>query len=189
MSDETPVKQLTKTDARELKSLVRSDTKILLNTLTQRREQMDAAIRQEYKRREGENQKAARKELAALVRRVNSLNEAIVKKLQELSDEGWMQQEYHHRVVPIQPSQFTVSLSVKSLVPPNSVETQLSEASEALNQQYWDAQRAVEAREGEMIRELTLMSVTSDTAREFILDMPTPESLLPTPEVLQRLEG
>jgi hypothetical protein len=181
------VKQLTKTDARDLKSLVRSDTKILQSTLEQRYRQMDTQLGQEVRRREGENKKVAQKELAALVKRVNTLNEAIVKRLKELSDEGWMQQEYR-KVVPIQPSKFTVSFQVKDLVPPDSVESQLTEAYESLTQQYWDAKRAVEVREGEMIRELTLMSVTSDTAREFILDMPTPESLLPTPQILQQLD-
>lgn len=189
MSDKTETKpQLTKTDAKELKALVRSDTKATTEELRRRYHEIRNAIDREREKMEKENEQEAMNEVADLMKGVKALNEKIVSKLNKLSEAGWTRQAGYRGPEPINPHDFTVSLKgLNNLIPPTK-ENPRSLAIE-VDEQYHAAQRQLERQEADMIRELTLRSVTSDAARDFILSMPTPEQLLPVPESVQLEAG
>lgn len=180
--------QLTKTDAKELKALVRSDTKATAEELRRRYHEIRNAIDREREQMEKENEKEATKEVADLMKDVKALNEKIVSKLNKLSDAGWTKQAGYRGPEPINPHDFTVSLKgLNNLIPPTK-DNPRSLAIE-LDEHYRAAERQLERQEADMIRDLTLRSVTSEAARDFILSMPTPEQLLPVPDSVQLEAG
>lgn len=189
------IPQMTKTDAKELKALVRNDTKVLDNELQRRRDKIDKQLAKIAEERKAEDEATLRKEINGLMRRVKNLNEAIVEKLSELADEGWTVDRRNYRYMysngtgEIDPHTFTVEANFSGLLPPDRDNSDLQEAYETLNEEYYNASSSLQSREAEMLRELTLRSVTTEAAQEFIMDLPTPEKLLPAPTIVQQLEG
>jgi putative protein kinase ArgK-like GTPase of G3E family len=186
MTDTTPA--ITKSDAKDLKALVRSDYKFLRDELSRRRTDLEQQVQDEREQRKEEDEKAAARELAALVRRVNTLNDAIIAKLTELSSEGWKQRGGGYRYDQnggneITPHSFTVNFNFDSLVPPSRDNSDLNKANETIYAQYVEAMRSIERNESDFVRELTLQSVTSEAAREFITALPTPEQLITAPQL------
>jgi hypothetical protein len=179
--DVTP--QITKTDARDLKSLVRNDYKMLQSELSRRAGRLDEEINAIRQERHEEDEAAAAKELAGLTRRVNSLNAAIVAKISELAEAGWTSRPggYYGRSDEISPHAFTVKFQFGNLTPPSRDNSDIEEASSQVREQAHDAKLGLDRAEADFIRELTLQSVTSESARVFITALPTPESLLPQP--------
>ena len=187
MSENTVVEPtITKSDARDLKALVKNDVRILHEQLKKREQDLGSQLRAEWERRDQEATAQAEAELKNLQKRVTNLNKAIVEKVEELSKAGW-KHSYGRgdRRKAIDPTHFTVSIPVENLMPPSVDFSDLQAASEALTQAYWNTRHDLDRQEGEMIRELTLRSITTTAARDFILEMPTAESLLPTPTILQ----
>ncbi len=208
-SSKKVVPALTKTDARELKTLVRRDTELLLEELKYRRGDFTGKVNAEKKRRLSEvdeereaRQKADRDEadkaLKRIQSRVDSLNKAIVETLAEMVAEGWSGRFGRH----IDPHAFTVSLnpSVGQFQPPGrddsdlderaiTIQRELDEVADAIHESYREAKRTLETREADMLRDLTLQSITTEAAREFILEMPTVEDLLPAPAKLEAIEA
>lgn len=212
------VPALTKTDAKELKALVRRDNEILMGELTRRHDDFFALINkdkverldvvnEERQSRDEADTKAANAALAKLQKRVQSLNEAIVETLTELSEDGWA---YSRRTrgygvtgerQPVNPHAHAVSIPyLDQLTPPGRDDSDLDEqeaeikeetrkALDAVASQYNEAKRTLETQEADMLRDLTLQSITTEAAREFILEMPTAAELLPPPEGVEALEA
>lgn len=191
MSDDTTVQNpISKTDAKELKALVRSDYRMLQDELARRREDLTDLIQEESRKRNAENQARAEKEFKALQRRVKTLNDAIVSKVQELGEEGWTDR-YRGRGDNTRfpnPHDYTVTIpNLERLTPPEVNNQDLQDAEKSLRDNYYTASRSLDRQEADFVRELTLLSVTSETAREFITSLPTPESLLPAPQIIAQL--
>lgn len=201
------VPTLTKTDARELKSLVSRDTKVLLEELefrnesyqTQLHNQLVAEqedISRERHAREEADQALLAKEMTKISRRIDSLNAAIMATLEELEATGWR--------TPGDSSITNKSLWMVApraglrLLPPDRDDSDLAdrdkasqkayhEAIAALAKAYREARRITTGREADVLRDLTLQSITTEAAREFILEMPTSDDLLPAPTGLEAL--
>ncbi len=181
MSTETLTPPITKTDARDLKALVRNDYKMLQSELGRRRQRLSDEIQAIRQERDEEDGVLVAKELAGLTRRVNSLNAAIVAKLTELGEAGWASKRYNNTRQNLDPNAFTVKFNLDNLVPPSRDNSDIDAANEEVISQARDARCNLERAEADFIRDLTLQSVTSGAARDFIIALPTPESLLPQP--------
>lgn len=185
MTDEIEVvPQITKTDARDLKSLVRGDYKMLQNELSRRANRLQNNLRDIRSERVEEDKAAAKTEVAGLIRRVNNLNDAIVAKMTELSAAGWTNNPYGNgyvRDTEMSPHAFTVSFNIENLIPPTRDNSDLNDAQTDINDQEHEAALGLEKAEADFIRELTLQSVTGEAARDFIIALPTPESLITAP--------
>lgn len=207
------VPTLTKTDARELKSLVSRDTKILLeelefrheryrNALDERRSEELRAIMEEREARDEADQVLLEKEMGKIQRRIDTLNEAIRETLGDLAEAGWRSPGAD---TIINKGQWEVGLNLGTtryggvrLLPPTrddedlaardlAAKEEYSRAVEALDNAYNEARRQVTGREADVLRDLTLQSITTEAAREFILEMPTSDDLLPAPSGLDAL--
>jgi hypothetical protein len=173
---------ITKTDARTLTSLVRNDYKMLNSELGRRKVALEDEIGEQRAAREAEDRAIANKEMAGLLRRVNNLNQAIVEKLTELRNDGWTHYNYGHRD-GFDPHRFTVKLSTEGFMPPQRDNADLQELNRQLNNDFYEASASLDRQEADIVRQLALQSVTSDGAREMILSLPTPESLLSAPQL------
>ncbi len=178
--------QITKTDARDLKSLVRNDYKMLYNELERRSDTLHEELNEVRSERDDEDSALAASTLSGLVRRVNNLNDAIVEKLTELGEAGWTSQHHYvgyndKRSNELQPHAFTVKFNFDTLIPPERDNSDITDASQEVSRRMHDAQRALESAEADFLRDLTLQSVTSNAARDFITSLPTAESLLARP--------
>ncbi len=197
---------LTKTDARELKSLVSRDTKILLEELEFRNQTYEAElhhqhqaaqeeIRKERQDREEADEAQLAKEMSKISRRIETLNKAIMTTLEELEEAGWRTPGYD---TITNKDRWMVPSRMSRLLPPERDDSDLAEreeearqayrqASEDLAQAYREARRVATGREADVLRDLTLQSITTEAAREFILEMPTSDDLLPAPKGLEAL--
>ena len=186
------VPALTKTDARELKSLVKNDTRMLKDELDTRlsefRSQINQAMNEELQavkteriERNEEDEKLAERAMKRIQGRINTLNEAIIKQMTEMSEEGWT----YYNGGQISPHGWTVELSSQSrhLTPPARDNSDLDEREETIRtkyntlldevwSQYNQAERQLDQQEASVTRELTLQSITTEKAQEFILNMP-----------------
>lgn len=200
------VPTLTKTDARELKSLVSRDTKVLLEELEFRNQSYEAqlhrqyvaeqeAIRDERKSREEADQALLSREMSKISRRIDTLNKAIVATLEELEDAGW---RTPGATTIVNKGHWMVPERSTRLLPPDRDDSDLADredaareayqqASQELSQAYREARRVTTGREADVLRDLTLQSITTEAAREFILEMPTSDDLLPAPKGLEAL--
>lgn len=200
------VPTLTKTDARELKSLVSRDTKVLLEELEFRNQSYEAqlhrqyvaeqeAIRDERKSREEADQALLSREMSKISRRIDTLNKAIVATLEELEDAGW---RTPGATTIVNKGHWMVPERSTRLLPPDRDDSDLADredaareayqqASQELSQAYREARRVTTGREADVLRDLTLQSITTEAAREFILEMPTSDDLLPAPTGLEAL--
>lgn len=181
---------ITKTDARTLTSLVRNDYKMLNKELGRRKERLSDEIRDQRVERQTEDEAEAKRELAGLVRRVDNLNKAIVTRLTELRDAGWGHVNTY-RTTPaggltntFDPHNFSVTFNSAGFVPPERDNDDLAALSRELDSDYYEAVSSLDRQEADIVRKLALQSVTSDGAREMILSLPTPESLLSAPTAL-----
>lgn len=208
-SSPTVIPALTKTDARELRSLVKKDTQILLDELDYRRSDFMGqiheqgqvelgVIQEELTERVEADARANDAVFAKIQRRIDSLNKAIVETLTDLGEAGWTDGRYGGS---IDPHRHTVVLpDTHRLLPPNRDNSDLDDQSAVirakvhameatLQQEYQVAKRDLETEEASIHRNLTLQSITTEAAQEFILGMPEVESLLPTPEALKAIES
>lgn len=194
------VPTLTKTDARELKSLVSRDTKVLLEELEFRHGSYEAQLRHQYQAehqaiaeervvREEADKVALAKVTSKVSRRIDNLNEAIMATLKELEAAGW--RTPGHETITNKGG-WLVSRANYRLLPPERDDSDLADrekaaqeayrqASEDLDAAYREARRITTGREADVLRDLTLQSITTEAAREFILEMPTSDDLLPAP--------
>ena len=201
------VPTLTKTDARELKSLVSRDSKILLEELQYRygiyMDSLQAQYRAEQKAigeeraaREQADEAALAREMSKVQRRVDTLNVAIGETLVALEDAGWRSPGNVGGITGR--TRWMIGLPSDRLLPPSRDDEDLKnrtlaadkshqQAMEDLNENYQEARRMVVGREADMLRSLTLQSITTEAAREFILEFPTSNDLLPAPTGLEAL--
>ncbi len=128
--------------------------------------------------------------MSNLIRRVKNLNGAIIEKLTELSDEGWQRRlgaynRHSGEFTEFDPADFTVQIpNLARLAPPTRDNSDLLAARDTIHEQWQSAMRNLERQEADFIRDLTLQSVTSEAAREFIVALPTPEQLIEAPPQL-----
>lgn len=209
------VPALTKTDARELKSLVKNDTAILMEELDHRRtgfaRELDAqleealeSINEARRNRDDEDAKTAARVLSKIQGRITNLNKAIVEAMTELGEAGWTSphaRRYGRTAEGLNPHEWTVALpNVSGLRPPSRDDSDLDEQRkaitakheavfEALTEEYRVARRDLAAQEASINRDLVLQSITTEAAKEFVLNMPTVENLLPAPESLVAIES
>ena len=182
--DPVDLPNITKTDARTLTSLVRSDYKMLNSELGRRKVRLESEIRTQQEERQEEDEAEAKRELAGLVRRVDTLNKAIVARLTELRDAGWSHVN-SYRTGPqghaFDPHNFSVTFNAAGFTPPERDNSDLAGLRSQLDSDFYEATSSLDRQEADIVRKLALQSVTSDGAREMILSLPTPESLLSRP--------
>ncbi len=174
---------ITKTDARTLTSLVRRDYEMLSTELGHRKNILETELRDQRIEREKEDDAIASRELAGLVRRVTTLNNAISAKLTELRDAGWTHRNNQYRPThdSFDPTGFGVTFNGSGFVPPERDNSDIEAQQTQLDSDFYAVRSTLERQEADIVRQLALQSVTSDGAREMILSLPTPESLLSMP--------
>ena len=200
---------ITKADALALRQLVRADTKILLEGIELRRDDFwgqvndqctsELAELQTVKdQRDADDAKVRDTNLAKIERRLNGLNVAIVETMTELRDAGW---GYGYGYSPIDPHSFAVAMpNTDRLRPPERDDSELDEQIQAVQNNandmtvtiqgaYQVAKRGLETQEAGVAKELVLQSITTEMAREFVVNMPNVENVLPAPEGLVAIES
>lgn len=205
------IPSLTKTDARELKSLVARDTKVLISELDYRKSVYDADLTRQYREeleaieeergaRNAADEAIMAKEMAKIQRRIDVLNEDIMALLKHLEEEGW--HSPNRETIQNKSDWLLNSPGYKSqrVFAPARDDSDLNERQQVTNETYYatvnalaesyrEAQRQVIGREADVLRNLTLQSITTEAAREFILDMPSSHDLLPPPPGIEALPG
>ena len=200
---------LTKTDARELKALVSRDTKILgdelnyrynlyIDALVEQRRSAAAEIKAETDRRNAEDAVTLEREIRRITRRVDALNKSIRETLDEMEEAGWRARVNRSGVGD--KSNFMVQMpqAFQYLLPPTRDNSDLKARDEEINkahqdamndlgERYHEARRNLTGREAEILRDLTLQSISSEAAREFILNMPSSDSLLAAPKGVEAI--
>jgi hypothetical protein len=183
---------------------VHRDTQILLKDLTNRESEFLRQLTEESLRltskymaekahRDATDRAALEASLIPVTEGLRALNAQIVELVEGLAASGWTTMGG----IPVNPHGYAIELHNRfsAIRPPARDDGALDEEYEAekdrinairsqVMAQADAADRSVQAREAEMLRDLTLMSITTEAAREFILSMPTAEMLLPPPEGL-----
>ena len=187
MSEETPVKKMTATELREIKGLIKQDGKILHDELWERKNAIDEALRIESARRQQEAQEVINKAFKAIQTRVDALNEAITKVVEDLNVKGIVSSARGYRSgretvnsVPLTPETFHVSIAK-----PNNLylddPSDLYDATAQVQKEFSKSLRDLDKLQYVTTKDLVSQFVSSDVALEFIRALPTVESMLALP--------
>lgn len=175
---------MTKTEARELKTLVRSDFDTLEDRLSQRDKELHGILNRERSRRNKEAEQEVNRQFSNLRRRFRRLQRDTEEFMDELEGKGWnVGTKYGGKP-------FSVELTLQGVRPPKYDDhPDLDEARTFLIEQYSEALETIVTKRAEMLRQLTLNMLESDEAIEFFENMPTAENLLPPPPLVKQLQG
>jgi hypothetical protein len=172
---------MTKTEARELKSLVRADFDALEEAVQVRVQNFDRIILKERQRRNKEVSQEVAARFAALRRRFRKLQHDAEDMFDELEKEGWDINSYGS-------GPFQVNLDLDRVKPPNYDDHEdLQEASEELWVQSTQAESDLTTQKNQFLRDLTLNMLESDEAIAFVHSIPTVEQALPASTLIAQL--
>lgn len=174
------ISTMTKTEARELKSLVKSDFATLETRVDSRYHDMQSKLKQERLRRNQEIQKAARKELSSLRAQYTRLANKTQETLDELTAQGWAASNF--RI-------FECKFNIDNIKPPNyDKHEDLDEEQDLLYDRYRSVKEGLQDEKSRLLRQLVLNTLKTDEAKAFLSEIPTAEDVLPTPDFIKALE-
>lgn len=176
MSD-TP-KKMTKTEAKEIRSLVKSEYAFLDQELGGQVSRIKADIRQHMDAEAEAALVGARKRIDSKIRaKAEKLKAEAHELLRELQAEGFELSGYRRSEL------FTFDLHEDLKV--STVEKRMRAAFDAVDQQVHDARRNLKLNENEAVRKLTLNMCDTDEARSFIENIPALSELVSMPNLKQ----
>lgn len=176
MSD-TP-KKMSKSEAREIRSLVKSEYAFLDQELGGQVSRVKAEIRQQMDAEADIALSNARKRTDKIRAKANKLKEEAHELLRQLQLEGFSLSGYGKSEL------FNFNLNDESLKV-GTIEKRMKSAFETVDLQVNDARRVLKVQENEAVRKLTLNMCDTDEARQFVESIPTLAELVQMPNLTQ----
>jgi hypothetical protein len=176
MSD-TP-KKMTKTEAKEIRSLVKSEYSFLDQELGGQVARIKSDIRAQFDAEAEAALIEARKRTDKLRAKAKKLQDEAHELLRQLQAEGFELQGYGNQEL------FTFDVKDGNLKVA-TVEKRMKRAFDLVDQQVHDARRGLKVNENDAVRALTLEMCDTDTARGFIEKIPTLGDLVQMPDLKQ----
>lgn len=177
MSD-APKTKMTKTEAKEIRSLVKSEYAFLDQEIGGQVNRIKSDIRQQLEAEAEIALKGARKRTDALRKKAEKLNNEAHELLRQLQDEGFDLAGYGTQTL------FSFDVKDQNLKVVN-VEKAMKRAFDSVDQQVHDARRGLKVNENEAVRKLTLNMCDTDEARGFIEGIPSLGTLVTMPNLKQ----
>ena len=180
MSDtsNTPAKKMTKTEAKEIRTLVKSEYAFLDQELGGQTNRIKSDIRQHMEAEAEAALVGARKRTDKLRAKADKLKAEAHDLLRELQMEGFELGGY--RACEL----FTFDVHDSNLTV-KTVQSRLKAANDIVDQQVHDARRGLKVNENEAVRKLTLNMCDTDEARSFIENIPALSELVQMPNLKQ----
>lgn len=175
-------KTMTKTEAKEIRTLVKSEYSFLDQELGGQSSRIKADIRQQLEAEADAALSKARKKTDALRKKGEKLKQEAHELLRELQAEGFELSGYGRSEL------FTFDVHDSNLKV-STVERAMKRAFDAVDQQVHDARRGLKVNENEAVRKLTLNMCDTDEARSFIEQIPSLGELVSMPDVKQLTSG
>lgn len=181
-------KKITSTELREIKGLIKQDHQILHDGLRERKHQIDEAIQIETNKRQAEAREVIDKAFKNIQARVDTLNDAITKIVEDLNAKGIVAatREYNRNRgesmvgVPLDPKNFQVSFTKQTGIYLD-LPTDLYDASRQVQREFNKSLRELDKLQYLTMKDLVTEFVSSEAALEFIQALPTVESLIALP--------
>ena len=180
MSDtsNTPAKKMTKTEAKEIRTLVKSEYSFLDQELGGQTNRIKSDIRQHMEAEAEAALTGARKRTDALRKKAKKLEDEAHELLRQLQSEGFELGGYGNSTL------FTYNVADDKLEV-KTVKSRLKAANDIVDQQVHDARRGLKVNENEAVRKLTLNMCDTDEARSFIENIPALSELVQMPNLKQ----
>ena len=175
MSDKT---KMTKTEAKEIRTLVKSEYAFLDTELGGQVSRIKADIRQHMDAEAEAALVNARKRTDKIRAKAEKLKAEAHELLRELQAEGFELGGYGN------PELFTFDVKDGNLKV-GTVEKRMKSAFEAVDTQVHNARRTLKVNENEAVRKLTLNMCDSEEARSFIENIPSLTELVSMPDLKQ----
>lgn len=173
---DTPAKKMTKTEAKEIRTLVKSEYSFLDQELGGQVNRIKSDIRAAMEAEAEAALVSARKRTDALRKKAEKLKSEAHELLRTLQLEGFELEGYRANEL------FTFEVHDQSLAV-KTVKSRLKRANDLVDQQVHDARRALKVNENEAVRELTLEMCDTETARGFIKAIPALGELVQMPNL------
>jgi len=178
MSDTPKTTKMTKTEAKEIRTLVKSEYSFLDQELGGQTNRIKSDIRQHMEAEAEAALVGARKRTDALRKKANKLQADGHELLRQLQSEGFELGGYRNDEL------FTFEVHDSSLEV-KTVKARLKSANDIVDQQVHDARRGLKLNENEAVRKLTLNMCDTDEARGFIENIPALGELVQMPNLKQ----
>lgn len=175
MSD-TP-KKMTKTEAKEIRTLVKSEYAFLDQELGGQVSRIKADIRQAFDAEAEAALVEALNELDDIREEALALQERAHKRYRKLQSKGFELRGYG--------KQELLTFNINDNLKVATVEKRMKAAFELVDQQVHDARRSLKLNENEAVRKLTLNMCDTDEARSFIENIPALSELVSMPNLKQ----
>lgn len=169
-------KTMTKTEAKEIRTLVKSEYSFLDQELGGQSSRIKADIRKELEAQADIALAGARKRTDALRKKAEKLRLEAHELLRQLQSEGFELSGYG------QPELFTYDVKDGGLKV-STVERAIQRAISEVDEQVHNARRGLKVNENEAVRKLTLNMCDTDEARSFIENIPSLGELVHMPDV------
>lgn len=181
---------ITKTEARELKALVRSEFKVLGDELFRRRNQLKDQLDAETRKISDQQKVTANPFMKTVNRKADELRREAEKARDALIEAGYegVPENLVRITMPTFGAGGYVLEATGSIRLPDAFKD-VAKAQKQLTDEYYEVERQIERMEQDFIRELTLSQLESSEAKEFFNRVPTAEQLLPAPKILQLNKG
>lgn len=179
---DTPKTKMTKTEAKEIRTLVKSEYSFLDQEIGGQVSRIKSDIRQQLEAEAEVALTSARKRTDKLRAKANKLKDEAHDLLRQLQAEGFELGGYRNDEL--------FSFEVKdSNLKVSTVEKAMKRAFDAVDTQVHDARRGLKVNENEAVRKLTLNMCDTDEARSFIENIPSLGELVSMPDVKQLTQG
>ena len=210
MSDENKENDgtaMTKTDAKECRSLVKNEYTFLNDELSGQAGRIKSDVRDAIDKETEQLLKNARKRVETLRSKAEQVNEfareqmaavrkkaeaveAAGRKLEEELREQGIEFNYSYR--ESEPVSFSghdsdnpINFNLVKNLTHVGQQNRLEKAMAIVNEQVNDARRGLKVQENEAVRKLTMNMMTSEEAKSFIANIPTLEALIEKPDLKQ----
>jgi hypothetical protein len=173
---DTPKTKMTKTEAKEIRSLVKSEYSFLDQELGGQVARIKSDIRQHMEAEAEAALVGARKQIDKIRAKAKKLEEEGHELLRELQTQGF---EMNYR------GQNLLSATVNDNIKVATVEKRQKAAFDAVDTQVHEARRGLKVNENDAVRKLTLNMCDTDEARSFIENIPALAELVSMPDLKQ----
>lgn len=171
-------KKMTKTEARELKSLVKKEYEFLRGEMGGQVAQVKQAIREQLDAESEGMLKEARKRVERLRKKAQRLEDEGRELLEELRDEGIdLRNTYRNSSL--------LSFSTNDDLRVTSQQKRMEKAMSLVDERQREVSRDLTMQENGINRQLVTNMMSSDEAREFVQNIPTLENLIDVPNLQQ----
>jgi len=178
MSDTPKTTKMTKTEAKEIRTLVKSEYSFLDQEIGGQVNRIKSDIRQHLEAEAEIALTAARKRTDKLRAKAKKLEDEAHELLRTLQQEGFELGGYGNSTL----FSYTVADDKLKVV---NVEKAMKRAFDAVDTQVHDARRGLKVNENDAVRKLTLNMCDTDEARSFIENIPALGALVTMPDLKQ----